>query len=85
MYYEQVRFFMVKMLVVGENKQLNKLWEENLRGFLGELYESSGIRYIESRMDSPISMSFTTETINGVHEARGDPKQLKKRALIIQN
>ena len=69
---------MAKILVVGESKQVNKLWEDYLRQVLGEHYISHEIRYIESHLDSLTSLSFTTNTYKGIREARGDPEQLKR-------
>jgi D-3-phosphoglycerate dehydrogenase len=68
---------MAKILVVTDPRLNKEIWEENMKNALGTLYEKQEIRYVESLVDTPTSIPWSTSTWNGIREARGDPEQLK--------
>ncbi len=68
---------MTRILVVVDTQITREIWEDELRGSLGGLYGSQDVRYIESSIDTPTSIQWSTKPCKGVREARGDPEQLK--------
>lgn len=68
---------MAGILVVVDSQINRQIWEKNLRSSLGDQYESHDVRYIESRIDTPSSLQWSTIPWKGIREARGDPEQLK--------
>lgn len=67
---------MTKILVVTDLAS-QPLYEENFKKYLGNLYSSQQIRYLNPRLDGPTAIRTQTQMVQGVREARGDPEQIK--------
>jgi len=68
---------MSNIVVLYDTMLTQKLWEVALRESLGDLYDKQSVEYVELKVDTPSSIQWSTETVDGVREARGDPEHIK--------